>query len=303
MMDKREVQKKVLELKEKKGALILCHNYQLPEIQDVADIIGDSLELSKQAAQRPESLIVFCGVHFMAESAKILSPHKKVLLPRIEAGCFMSELISPEELKKLKAQHPDAKVVAYINTEADVKAESDVICTSSNAVKVVKGIDARKIIFVPDKNLALYVQRFTDKEIIPWNGFCYVHSRFKPEHIIEAKRAHPDALVLVHPECPPEVIDLADEVLSTNGMVNFVRSSPNKKFIIATEEGITYRMKKENPDKEFIVPGPPKICVNMKITRIEDVYDSLLYEKYEITVPDEILYKAKKALDEMLKYA
>lgn len=301
-MDKREVQKKVLELKEKKKALILCHNYQLPEIQDVADILGDSLELSKQAANRPENLIVFCGVHFMAESAKIQSPHKKVLLPRIEAGCFMSELISAEELRNLKEKHPDAKVVAYINTEADVKAESDVICTSSNAIKVVNGIPAKKIIFVPDKNLALYVQRFTDKDIIPWNGFCYVHSRFKPHHIIEAKEAHPDAFVLVHPECPPEVIDLADEVLSTNGMINFVRSNSKKKFIIATEEGITYRMKKENPDKEFIVPGPPKICVNMKITRIEDVYESLLYEKYEIHVPEDIFFRAKKALDEMLKY-
>lgn len=301
-MDKVEIQKKVLELKEKKRALILCHNYQLPEIQDVADILGDSLELSKQAATRPENLIVFCGVHFMAESAKILSPHKKVLLPRIEAGCFMSELISPEELRKLKEEHPDAKVVAYINTEADVKAESDVICTSSNAVKVVKGIDAKKIIFVPDRNLALYVQRFTDKKIIPWNGFCYVHTRFKREHILEAKKNYSDAVVLVHPECPPDVIDLADEVLSTNGMINYVKKSSAKRFIIATEEGITYRMKKENPDKEFIVPGPPKICVNMKITRIEDVYEALLHEKYEIHVPEDILIKARKALDEMLKY-
>lgn len=301
-MDKRAIQEEVLKLKRKKGALILAHNYQLPEIQDVADVIGDSLELSKQAAMRDEELIVFCGVHFMAESAKILAPHKKVLLPRIEAGCFMSELISPEELRELKRQHPKAKVVAYINTEADVKAESDVICTSSNAVKVVQKIDADEIIFVPDKNLALYVQRFTNKKIIPWNGFCYVHSRFKREHILEAKRMYPDAIVLVHPECPPEVIDLADEVLSTNGMVNYVRNSPHKRFIIGTEEGITYRMKKENPDKEFIVPGPPKICVNMKITRIEDLLQSLLEEKYEITVPQDILVRAKSALDKMLEY-
>ncbi len=301
-MNKKEIQEKVIELKKKKGALILCHNYQLPEIQDVGDILGDSFELSRQAASRPEKLIVFCGVKFMAESAKILSPHKKVLLPRIEAGCFMSELISPEQLRELKARHPDAKVVAYINTDADVKAESDVVCTSSNALKVVQGIEAKKIIFIPDKNLALYVKRFTDKEIIPWEGFCYVHHRFKREHIIETKEKYPDAPVLVHPECPPEVIDLADAVLSTNGMVKYVKENGAKRFIIATEEGITYRMKKESPDKEFIVPGPPKICVNMKITRIEDVYEALLYEKYEITIPEEIIYKAKRALDEMFKY-
>jgi len=302
-MKNSELKEEILKLKKQKHALILAHNYQLPEIQEIADFIGDSLGLSREATKHPEKLIVFCGVKFMAESAKILSPEKTVLLPRIEAGCFMSELISQESLKEMKSIHPDAMVVGYINTDADVKAECDVICTSSNAIKVVQNIPSEKIIFIPDKNLALYAQRFTNKKIIPWNGFCYVHSRFKKKDILEAKRIYPDATTIAHPECPPDVIDISDKVLSTEGMVQFVKNSENKRFIICTEEGITYRMKKENPEKEFYIPGPPKVCVNMKITRLEDVYDALIENKYIIEVEPSIAKKARIALDRMLNYA
>ena len=287
-------------LKKEKNAIILVHNYQRPEIQDIADFLGDSLGLAKQAAKTDARIIVFCGVRFMAETAKILSPKKIVLLPRKEAGCPMADMITAKDLRRLKKNYPDAKVVSYVNTNADVKAESDVCCTSANAVKVVKNISAKRIIFTPDKNLAAYCQRFVDKEIIPWNGYCYVHEKIRKEEVRLAKEKFPDALLLVHPECSPSVIDLADEVLSTSGMLNFAKKSDKKRFLIGTEEGLIYRLKKENPGKEFYAAGTAKICRNMKLTTLNDVYLSLKEERYTIELPEGIIKSAGKTLKAML---
>jgi len=290
-------------LKKQKNAIILVHNYQRPEIQDIADFLGDSLGLAREAAKTDARVIVFCGVRFMAETAKILSPEKMVLLPRKEAGCPMADMITAEDLRRLKKNYPDAKVVSYVNTNADVKAESDICCTSANAVKVVKNISAERIIFTPDKNLAAYCQRFVDKEIIPWNGYCYVHEKIREEEVCLAKEKFPDALLLVHPECNPSVIDLADEVLSTGGMVDFVKKSNKKKFLIGTEEGLIYRLKKENPEKEFYSAGTVKICRNQKLNTLNDVYFSLKEERYPIELAGGIIKSAQKALTEMLEYA
>ena len=293
---------KIKELKDKKNAVILVHNYQRGEVQDIADFLGDSLGLSQQAKKTRADVIVFCGVKFMAETAKILSPDKKVFMPRKEAGCPMANMVTPEDVLDMRRKHPEAKVVSYVNTKADVKAVSDVCCTSANAVEVVKKIDSDEIIFVPDRNLGSYVKRFTSKRIILWDGFCYVHDRISKDEVISAKEKHPEALLLVHPECRPEVIDVADEVLSTSGILKFAKKSNTKSFLIGTEEGIIYRLKKENPEKEFFSAGTPKICSNMKLTRLEDVYNALNEEKHEITLPDEIIIAAKKSLEEMLKY-
>ncbi len=293
---------KIVESKSKKDAVILVHNYQRGEVQDIADFVGDSLRLSQEAARLSCRMVVFCGVKFMAESAKILSPEKTVLLPKEEAGCPMADMVTVEELRELKNRYPDAKVVCYVNTNADVKAECDVCCTSSNAVKVIQNIDADKIIFVPDKNLANYVARFTHKEIIPWDGYCYVHERIRPEDIKKIKELHPDGVIIVHPECRSEVIDLADEVLSTGGMVKFAKKSNAQKIIIGTEEGLIYRLKKENPDKTFYTAGPAKMCRNMKITTLEDVYLALERGRYKIEIEEDIQKRAKRALDRMLEY-
>lgn len=293
---------KIAHLKKEKDAIILVHNYQRSEVQDIADFLGDSLGLSRQAEKLSCKMIVFCGVRFMAETAKIISPEKMVLLSRKEAGCPMANMITKEKLEKMKREYPQAKVVSYVNTTAEVKAESDVCCTSANAIKVVQNIDAEKIIFVPDRNLAGYVSRFTDKEIIPYDGYCYVHDRIRAKDIKKAKDIHPDAVVLVHPECRPDVIDVADEVASTSGMVKLARRSKAKKFIIGTEEGLLYRLKKENPEKEFFTAGSALMCHNMKLTRLEDVYLSLREERYKVEVSDNISKTARKALDEMLKY-
>jgi len=288
-------------LKKEKNAIILVHNYQRSEIQDIADSLGDSLGLAREAAKTDAKIIVFCGVRFMAETAKILSPEKVVLLPRKEAGCPMADMVTAEGLKILKERHPDAKVISYVNTYADVKAESDICCTSANAVEVIKKIKANKIIFTPDKNLAAYCQRFTDKEIIPWNGYCYVHEKIRKEEVRLAKEKFPDALLLVHPECNPSVIDLADEVLSTSGMVNFVKKSHKKKFLIGTEEGLIYRLKKENPGKEFYAAGTAKMR-NMKLTTLKDVYFAIREDRYPIELPEEIIKRARKVLKAMLIY-
>jgi len=301
-MTDEELKKRILALKEERKALFLVHNYQRGDVQDLADYLGDSLGLAQQAAEHSADLIVFCGVWFMAESAKILSPQKKVLLPRREADCFMAGMVDVESLRSLKKKYPDAKVVSYVNTNADIKAESDVCCTSANAVKVVEGTEAETIIFVPDRNLAKYAQRFTKKKIIPWEGYCYVHTRITPEEVVESKKRHPDAVFMAHPECEPPVIDLADKVLSTGGMVRFAKQSDHKKFIVGTEEGILYRLKKENPEKEFFTAGSAKMCWNMKINTLEDVYLSLTEDRYQMEVEESVLKKAKVALDRMLLY-
>jgi len=293
---------KINELKDKKNAVILVHNYQRGEIQDIADYLGDSLGLSQQAKSTKADIIVFCGVRFMAETAKILSPEKKVLLPRDNAGCPMANMVTPQDVLALREKYPRAKVVSYVNTNADVKAVSDVCCTSANAVEVVKNIDSDEIIFVPDRNLGSYVKRFTDKKMILWDGFCYVHDRISKEEVLSAKKRFPEALLLVHPECRPEVIDVADEVLSTSGMLKFTKKSSAKSFLIGTEEGILYGLKKQNPEKVFYNVGTPRVCSDMKLTHLEDVYLALKEEKNEITLSKDIISASQKALEEMLKY-
>jgi len=301
-MDKNEMTEEILRLKKMKDAVLLVHNYQRGEIQDMADYLGDSLDLSRQASRVSGRMIVFCGVKFMAETAKILSPDKTVLLPRKDAGCPMAKMVDVQGLKDLKAKHPKARVVTYVNSTAEVKAESDVCCTSANAIRVVQNIDSDDIIFTPDRNLASYVQRFTKKTIIPWEGYCYVHDRFTREEVLRAKQAHPEALLMVHPECPPEVIDAADEVLSTSGMVKTAKESTAKKFLVGTEEGMLYRLKKENPEKTFYSAGTAKMCQGMKVTRLEDVYQTFMKEQHAIQIPIEIRDRARKALESMLTY-
>jgi len=302
-MDKKETIEEILRLKREKGAVLLAHNYQRGEVQDLADFLGDSLGLARQAAQVPEKMIVYCGVQFMAETAKILSPQKKVLLPKEEAGCPMANMVDVKELKKLKQKYPKAIVITYVNSTAEVKAESDICCTSANAVNIVQNVEADEIIFTPDRNLALYAQRFTDKKIIPWDGYCYVHNKFSQDEVVRAKNSHPDAILMVHPECTPEVIDVADEVLSTGGMVKFAAESPATKFLVGTEEGMLYRLKKENPEKEFYSAGTAKMCQGMKITQLDDVFQALKKEQYVTDVPIHIIDNAKIALERMLKYA
>ncbi len=295
------LKKEIHRLKQEKDAIILAHNYQIPEVQDIADFIGDSLELARKAATLENDVIVFCGVDFMAETAAILSPDKTVLLPAAEANCPMADMITAGELRVLKERFPDAAVVCYVNTTAEVKAESDICCTSSNAVKVVESLEEDRVIFVPDRNLGSYVARFTDKEILPWEGFCFVHDRITTLDVEEARRQHPDAEVLVHPECRAEVIDLADEVYSTSGMIKHVCTGPGKEFIIGTEIGILHRMKKDCPDKECYPLSPQAICTTMKKTDLSRVYSSLENLTPRIVVPEETADRARKAITRMLE--
>jgi quinolinate synthase len=293
----------ITSLKKERNAVILAHNYQRDEIQEIADICGDSLGLSRQAAATEADVIVFCGVHFMAETAKILSPQKTVLLPVEEAGCPMADMIDLPRLLELKAAHPDAAVVTYVNSSAEIKAESDICCTSANAVNVVNSIDASKIIFTPDRNLALYVARFTDKEIIPYDGFCPTHHLISASAVERARAERPDAKLVVHPECLPDVIDLADHVCSTSGMYKYAAESDAGEFLIGTEMGILYRLRKENPEKRFHPAVRHILCPNMKMTTLDWLAQSLRYMRFRVEVPEEISRKAKKAVDRMLEVA
>jgi quinolinate synthase len=290
----------ILALKEERDAIILVHNYQLPEVQDIADLCGDSLELSRAAATMDGEVIVFCGVDFMAETAAILSPDKTVLLPAFDACCPMAQMISAGELRFARTQNPDAAVVCYVNTTAEVKAESDICCTSSNAVKVVNSVKQDRVIFVPDRNLGLYAARFTKKEVLPWEGFCIVHNQITPAHAAAARKAHPGAELLVHPECRPEVIDLADHVASTSGIIHRVCTSPGQEFIIGTETGILHRLKKECPDKRCYPLSDAAVCRNMKKTDLAHVRNALQALHPRITVPDEIANRARTAIGRML---
>jgi len=290
----------ILRLKEDRHAIILAHNYQPSDVQDIADLIGDSLELSRAAATMDGDVIVFCGVDFMAETAAIISPEKTVLLPAHDACCPMADMITADELKLVKSRHPDAAVVCYVNTTAEVKAESDICCTSSNAVKVVNSLKEDQIIFVPDRNLALYTQRFTKKEILPWEGFCTVHDRITPDHVREAHILHPGAIILVHPECRPEVIDLADHVASTSGIIRFVCDSVEKEFIIGTEVGILHRLTRECPAKKSFPLSQAAICTNMKKTDLNKIRNALISLQPRIRVPEEIAHRARSAIERML---
>lgn len=301
-MNEKELVQEINRLKEEKNALILAHNYQIPEIQAVADILGDSLKLSIEAAKTDKDIIVFCGVKFMAESAKLLSPDKKVLLPALDAGCPMADMQDAEALREMKKEYPGVPVVTYVNSNTDVKAETDICCTSSNAVNVVKSLDSDRVIFGPDKNLGSYIQQFVkDKEIILWNGFCPTHEAVKSEEVVKVKLKNPGVKILVHPEANPSVVELADFVGSTSQMINYVKENDDEKFIIGTEMGILNIMSKENPNKEFKLLSPKLICVNMKKTNLKSLYDALNEEKHEITIDEDIREKAKMSLDKMIK--
>jgi quinolinate synthase len=290
----------IFRLKEDRHAIILAHNYQPAEVQDIADLTGDSLELSRAAASMDGDIIVFCGVDFMAETAAIISPEKTVLLPAPEACCPMADMITADELKLLKIRHPGAAVVCYVNTTAEVKAESDICCTSSNAVKVVNSLKEDRILFVPDRNLGLYTQRFTKKEILPWEGFCSVHDQITPDDVRKAHDLHPGAIILVHPECRPEVIDLADHVASTSGIIRQVCNSSEKEFIIGTEVGILHRLIRECPTKQCYPLSPAAICRNMKKTDLNKIRNALISLQPRITVPEEIAHRARCAIERML---
>jgi quinolinate synthase len=300
-MDRQEdLKQRVLELKREKNALILVHNYQVAEVQAIGDYIGDSLELARKAVGANKPIIVFCGVRFMAETAKILNPDAKVLMPRDDAGCPMADMITRDDVIELKERYPDAVICSYVNTNADVKAETDICCTSANAVKVVESLGTAKVVFTPDRNLASYIGRNVNTEIIPFDGYCYVHDRFTAEDVVRSRQAHPDAEVLVHPECRPEVIELADQVLSTSGMMRHARQSLAAEFIIATEEGLIGRMAREIQDKKFYSAGRAQFCFNMKRVRLEDVYRSLKEEIYEVHVEPEIMERARIPLERMI---
>lgn len=317
---------KIQKLKKDLNAIILAHNYQRPEVQDIADITGDSLELSRAAARTDYKVIVFCGVHFMAESASILSPDKTVLLPEIGAGCPMADMVTvdtPRKTKRelytdvlgitfefaddftlldMKKKYPGVPVVAYVNTSAAVKAESDICCTSSNVVKVVNSLKEDTVICIPDRNLSAYAAKRTKKKIISWDGFCNVHhAHLDIEDVEKAKAEHPDAVLVVHPECPPAVQDMADEITSTSGMLRFCKESNHQEFIIGTEEGILHRLRKENPDKKFYILNKEMVCPNMKRTKLASVLTAMEKMQYVIKVPEDIRVKAKLALDRMLQ--
>jgi len=319
-----EIASRIRALKEERRAIILAHNYQREEVQDVADVTGDSLELARKAAETDYDVIVFCGVHFMAESASILSPEKTVLLPAEGAYCPMAAMVTVEgeraipsrfpgyknptytdpaayTLRDMKKKYPGVPVVSYVNTTAAVKAESDYCCTSANGIKVVEAVESDRVICVPDRNLATWIGRNTDKEIITWDGFCHVHDRIRAEDVARAREAHPNAVVMAHPECRIEVCDLADLVTSTSGMIRYAKESSATEFIVGTETGITYRLLKDSPGKKFYPLRKDMICPNMKKTTLRGVLNALEENRNVVKVPEEIRIPAKRALDRMLE--
>lgn len=299
-----DIQKRIETLKREKNAVILVHNYQLPEVQDIADFTGDSLGLSIQASKTKADVIVFCGVYFMAETAKILSPQKTVIIPDKTAGCPMADMITAAQLRELKAKNPRAKVISYVNTPAEVKAESDYCCTSANAIEMLNNaFDVNdEIIFVPDKYLASYACSQTGRKAIIWQGYCPSHIKILPEHILEKKKKYPQAEVLAHPECSPAVLKLADAVLSTSGMLRHAKQSKAKEFIIATEVEMVYPLKKENPQKVFYPATELAVCPNMKKINIEKVLWALENMSYQIELPQEIIERAQKSIRNMISF-
>lgn len=292
--------KEITNLKLEKDAIILAHYYQRPEVQDIADVVGDSYNLSKIAQRCNEKVVVFCGVKFMAESAKILSPQKTILLPVFEAGCPMADMIEVDDLLKLKKQHPNAAVVGYINSNSEIKALCDVCVTSSSAVKIISKIEKDEIIFFPDKNLGEYIaEQFPNKKFILWNGFCITHKKASKDNILFIKNKIDDIKVLVHPECESQVRSLADFIGSTGEIINYATKCTSKNYIIVTEQGVIHQLKKKNPNKNFYVPGSTMTCVNMKKTTVRNVYESLLYMKNEIVLDEDVRNKAHAALMNM----
>lgn len=297
----QEKQQRVRELLAERKAILLAHNYQRAEIQEIADIVGDSLGLSIEAANSDAEVIVFAGVHFMAESVYILAPHKTVILPALQAGCPMANMINPEKLQALRDEYPDYTVVCYVNSSAAVKALSDICCTSGNVLSVVKGIENDKILMVPDKNLAKFAAAHVPEKDIKWfDGFCPTHHRLTAADIRQSKIDHPEAIVVVHPECDPEVTALADHVCSTSGMYSYVEQHSAKQFIIGTESGILFRMRRKNPDKEFFLASRKLLCPNMKLTTLDDIIDSLETMSNIVTVPESVRLKAIQSLEKMI---
>ena len=290
----------IRKLAAEKNAVILAHNYQRYGVQKAADLFGDSLGLSRQAAETSARLIVFAGVFFMAESAKVLSPQKKVVMPVLEAGCPLADTLTVESLRKLKDEHPGAPVVCYINTSAAIKAECDICCTSANMLQVVESLPEKKLLFVPDKNMGRYLQTQTSKELILWKGVCPTHHRLKKEHILELRRLHPEAKFIAHPECRQDVLELADAIRSTTGFFKYAAESDAAEFIIGTEMGVLPRMREVNPGKTFYAASEEMVCPNMKMTTLEDVLSVLETEENEVDVPGDIRDKAVKALERML---
>jgi len=289
-------------LKREKNAVILAHCYQMPEIDTVADYVGDSLFLSQMAAKTDAEIIVFAGVYFMAQTAKLLSPDKKVLLPQIDAGCRMSDMITYRQLIEFKSKYPDIPTVCYVNSTAEVKSECDMCCTSSNAVKIVKSMHAEKILFVPDTYLGKWVEKqLGNVEVITYPGFCPTHLQIRPADIEKMRKEHPDALILAHPECHTAVSGMADFVGSTTGIINYVKNSPHNEFVIATEQGVTDRLKRDYPDKTIIPVKNSLICPNMKMTSLNDIYEVLEHETNEIFVDEKIAKKAVKCIDRMME--
>lgn len=301
-MDLNEMRERILRLKEAKGAIILAHNYQIPEVQDVADLVGDSFQLSRAAAATDHPMIVFCGVRFMAESAKILSPSKKVLLPEPNAGCPMADMITAQDIRLLREEHPGVPVVCYVNTSAEAKGECHICCTSSNAPKVVRSLGAEEVIFAPDRNLARYVQeKVPEVRIIPWDGFCPTHEGITKEQAQHALREHPSALFMAHPECPQEVLQLAHFVGSTSQMLDFAESSPATEFIVGTEEGMLHGLAKRCPHKVFHTLSPSPICPNMKKTTLTSILRALEEEVHQIQLPQDMILRARGSLERMLE--
>jgi len=295
-----QLKEKIARLKEELRAVIVAHNYQRPEVQDIADFVGDSLELSRQCIEVDAETIVFCGVRFMAETAAILNPDRTVLLSEGSAGCPLADMINIDELRGWRQRYPGASVVCYINSSAEIKAESDVCCTSANSDKVVNSVTNDDIIFIPDQNLGAYTATRTKKRLILYPGFCYVHHRLKPEQVKLAKQLHPEAQLLVHPECQPEVIALAEAALSTSQILRYVKASSHNSFIIGTEEGILHRLRLENPDKSFYLISNSQICTDMKKTTLETIVQTMELRQNIVTVPEEVRLKAKQAVDRML---
>lgn len=299
MRDTEKLIELVLELKKQRNAVILVHNYQRPEMFRIADYIGDSLGLSVAASKTDADVILFCGVKFMAETAKVLSPDKTVLLPTLDAGCSLADMATAGKLKEVKRQYPDAAVVSYVNTTADVKAISDICCTSANAVEVVNSLPHKQVIFLPDKNLGRHVQQHTGKEIILWDGYCFVHDKLDAETLMEFKQRYPDAKVIAHPECKDELLKLSDYICGTGGMAKFAKSDGSKNFIVVTECGMTDKLRQDVPEKNFL--SFCNICPYMKSTTLPLVARALIHNVHEISLPDDIIRDARKSIDRMLE--
>ncbi|WP_025321432.1 quinolinate synthase NadA [Deferrisoma camini] len=299
-MDIQKLQRDIRALARERNAVILAHNYQRGEVQDVADISGDSLGLSMAAAKTDADVIVFCGVHFMAESAAILSPDKTVILPRMDAGCPMADMITADDVRRIREEHPGVPIVTYVNSSAEVKAESDICCTSANAVRVTRSVGAPTVYLTPDQNLAQWVARHTDQEVLYWKGYCPTHHRLRAEDVERTKARYPGAPFVAHPECRPEVLDLADAVKSTSGMIEWCREVDADTVIVGTETGLFHRLQKDSPHKTFVAPSDAMICPNMKLTSLEDVLEALETLENVVTVPEPVRARAVTALERML---